>query len=105
VILTVLGATGRYVIEAYLLDISGSGLQLRAPMPIPSGAAIKIEGGNTLMLGEVCRCEPADGAYEVGIQVSQTLSSLTELERLNRSLTGEAERKMDSTSESRIARR
>jgi hypothetical protein len=89
VILTVLGAKGSHVIEAYLLDISGSGLQLRVPKPVPCGAAVKIEGGNTLMLGEVCRCEPESGAYTVGVQLSQTL----------------AEPKVESDSEARISRR
>jgi hypothetical protein len=105
VILTVLGAKGNHVIEAYLLDMSGSGVQLRAPMPVSCGAAIKIESGDTLMLGEVCRCRPEAGAYTVGVQLSQELSSLTELERLNRALAGKAEEKVESDSEPRISGR
>jgi len=91
--------------EAYLLDISSNGLQLRLPKPVPCGTPVKIDGNNTLMLGEVCRCEPAEGAYAVGVQLSQALSSLKELELLNRSLTGEAEPKLDSISESDVSRR
>jgi hypothetical protein len=105
VILTVLGPKGNHVIEAYLLDMSGNGLQLRAPMPVSCGAAIKIESGNTLMLGEVCRCEPEAGAYAVGVQLSQDLSSLMELELLNRALISGAEEKIGSDSEPRISGR
>ena len=88
-ILTVLGAKGSHVIEAYLLEISGSGLQLRVPKPVPCGAPVEIDCKNTLMLGEVSRCEPEAGAYTVGVQLSQTL----------------AEPKVESDSESRISRR
>ena len=105
VILTVLSAKGNHVIEAYLLEISGSGLQLRLPKPVPCGAPVKIESGDTLMLGEVHRCGPEAGAYTVGVQLSQELSSLTELERLNRALAGEAEEKVESDSEPRISGR
>jgi hypothetical protein len=105
VILTVLGAKGNHVIEAYLLEISGSGLQLRLPKPVPCGAPVKIESRDTLMLGEVRRCEPEAGAYTVGVQLSPELSSLTELERLNRALAGGAEEKVESDSEPRISGR
>ena len=105
VILTVLGASGSHVIEAYLLEISGSGLKLRVPVAVSCGAPVKIDSKNTLMLGEVCRCEPEGGAYTVGVQLSQKLSSLTELEELNRALVGEAEPKVDADSERRISGR
>jgi len=104
--LTMLDAKSRRLIEACVMDISGSGVQLRLPMPIPCGATIEIEGGDTLVLGEVCRCEPVEGAYAVGVQVSQTLSSLMELEVLNRALMRDAEGpKAESDSESRISGR
>jgi hypothetical protein len=105
VILTVLGAKGNHVIEAYLLEISGSGLQLRLPKAVAYGAAIKIESGNTLMLGEVYRCEPEAGAYTVGVRLCQELSSLKELERLNCALAGEADKKVESDSEPRFSGR
>jgi hypothetical protein len=89
VILTVLGAKGSHVIEAYLLDISGSGLQLRVPKPVPCGAPVEIDCKHTLMLGEVSRCEPEAGAYTVGVQLSQTL----------------AEPNVEFDSEARISRR
>jgi len=104
--LTVLDVKSRRLIEACVLDMSGSGLQLRVPVPIPCGTPIEIEGGDTLMLGNVCRCEPVEGAYAVGVQISQTLSSLMELELLNRALIGEGKApKVESVSDSDVSRR
>ena len=102
---TLLEATRNHVIEAYILDIAGSGLHLRMPESVSCGTPVKIEGNNTLMLGDVCRCEPAEGAFMVGVQLSGTLSPLTELEQLNRALVGEAERKVEFNSESDVLRR
>lgn len=102
----VLGAKGNHLIEACVLDMSGGGLKLRAPAPVPCGTLVKIDGGNTLMLGEVCRCEPEEGAYTVGVQLSHTFSSLMELELLNRALIGEEHGpKAESASDSPVSRR
>jgi hypothetical protein len=104
VILTLLDAKSRRFIEACVTDISDGGVQLRVPMPLPCGATIEIEGGIRLIPGT--RCEPVEGAYAVGVQVSQTLPSLMELELLNRKLIGEGKGpKVESTSEPRISRR
>ena len=101
-----LGAKASRLIEGCVLDMSGSGLQLRVPAPIPCGTPIKIDGKNTLMLGEVCRCEPAEGAYTVGVQLSHTLASLMELELLNHALIGGGRgQKVESASESRVSHR
>lgn len=75
--------TGRVV------DMSGSGLRLVLPGPIPCGSPVKVEGDNMLVLAEVCRTEFACGAYDVGLAVSHALGSLTELDRLSRALLGE----------------
>ncbi len=86
VTLTVLGAIGQPVMEGYFLDLSGSGLSLRLPLPAPCGAAVKIDAQDMLMLGEITRCTPVEGAYVVGIQLSHSLAALAELDRLNRAL-------------------
>ena len=104
-ILAVLGAAGSHIMEAYLLDISGNGLKLRLPEPVPCGAAVQIDDNNALLLGEVSRCDPEAGAFIAGVRLSHRLSSLAELELLNRSLIGDAEPNIESTSESDISRR
>ena len=59
---------------------------MRSPTPLACDTQVKIEGQDVLMLGTVCRCEPQEGAYRIGIQLSAPLSSLIELELLNRAL-------------------
>jgi PilZ domain len=86
VTLTILGAIAQPLMEACVLDMSGSGLCLRLPLPVPCGAAVKVDAHDMLMLGEITRCTPEDGAYTVGIHLSHSLAALPELERLNRTL-------------------
>jgi len=72
-ILRVLGLNpGTSVIEASILDISGSGMGLRSGLPIPCGAQIEIKVGQTVSRGSVCRCEPIGDSYELGVQVAMT---------------------------------
>jgi hypothetical protein len=86
VTLKVLGAISQPLIEGCVLDMSGSGLCLRTPLPLPCGASVKIDAQDMLLLGEVTRCFPANGAYTVGVHLSHSLAALAELERLNRAL-------------------
>jgi hypothetical protein len=102
VTLTVLGDRGK-ITEACVLDVSSGGVQLRAPAPVPCGAPIKIDGDNTSMLGEVCRCVPAEGAYNVGVQLIDPSPTLLELEHLNRSLIGERREAKHEVASSRRA--
>ena len=84
-----------------VVDMSDGGLRVRASAPVPCGTPVKIDGNHTLMLGEVCRCVPEEGAYTVGIQLTCTLSSFAELEQLDRALVGE-QRVWEVESPSRI---
>jgi hypothetical protein len=89
VTVTVLGGLKQPPMIGRAVSMSGSGLKLVLPLPIPCGAAVKVEGDNLLVLGEVCRAEFMRDAYDVGLKVSHTLGSLAELERLTRALLGE----------------
>jgi PilZ domain-containing protein len=53
-------------------DISGSGMRLRTSLPVPCGTSIEIETQEMLALGSVCRCEPDNGSYTIGVQISET---------------------------------
>ena len=59
-------------IQASILDVSGSGMRLRSRLPVPCGASVEIEAHDTMARGSVCRCEPIEDAFELGIQVSET---------------------------------
>ena len=58
------------ILQASVLDISGSGLRLRIDLPLPCGAPIEIEWDHLLAHGKVCRCEPEQDSYELGVQVA-----------------------------------
>lgn len=87
--LTVLGPVARPVMQAQVLDASGAGLRLRVPSMIPSGSPVKVDAEDMLLLGEVTRCEPEQGAYIVGLHLSHSLEALAELQKLNQALLGE----------------
>ncbi len=88
VTVTVLGILKQPPMAGRVLDMSGGGLRLFVPMPIPCGSPVKVEGDNMLVLGEACRSAPARGAYDVGLAVSHSLGSLAELALSNRTLLG-----------------
>ena len=69
-----------------ILNVSGRGLLLRIPRQTSCGAVLRIETGDTLLLGEVLRCEPSGDQWRVAVQTRHRLDGLTEIERLNRAL-------------------
>ncbi len=98
VLITLLGPPGGPPIEGTVTDLSGSGLQVLSPRPLPCGTLVRVEGPNRLLLGEVLRSEPDGGSFTIGVKVKHALHSLTDLERLNRELLNERtpERATDS---------
>jgi|SRR5579864_899682 len=83
--LTVLGneeASG----PAQAIEFSGHGLQVVLHRPIPVNAAIKVEGDDWMMLGEVCYCRQEGIHFVAGLKIDQTLDNLEELSRLNHKL-------------------
>ena len=93
--LTVLGsdeASG----PAQAIEFSGHGLQLVLHRPIPVNAAVKVEGDDWMMLGEVCYCRQEGIHFVAGLKIDQTLENLEELAELNKNLVG-SERKTERT--------
>jgi hypothetical protein len=88
-LVSVLGVDGHLPIPGLVLDLSSSALKIAVPVAIPCGALVKAEAFETLLLGEVCRCEQAADGFQVVLQVSHSLNSLSELERLNTALWGQ----------------
>jgi hypothetical protein len=60
------------IMAASVCDISGSGMRLRTALPVPCGTLVEIEVNETLALGSVCRCEPDNGSYTLGVEISET---------------------------------
>lgn len=86
VVITQLGAGGRHPTGGMILDMSGSGMLMKAPRFFPIDALVRIEGGNMLLLGEVVRCEAHENGFYVGILIRHSLQNLKALENLNRVL-------------------
>jgi hypothetical protein len=63
VVITEMGWMPMPSVPARVLDLSGSGLQLRSPNPVPCGSPVKVASQNAAMLGEVCRCESDGDGY------------------------------------------
>ena len=61
---------------ASVRDISGSGMLLQTTLPVPCGSLIEIDTDETRALGSVCRCEPDNGSYMIGVEISETGSPI-----------------------------
>jgi hypothetical protein len=72
VMATPLGMIGMPPVSGRVLDMSGSGLRLVLPNPVPCGSPIKVESQHMVMVGEVCRCEPDKSVYTVSLILFHT---------------------------------
>jgi len=68
---TLLKILGEPAFSGHVIDMSGSGLRVSIPSPVPCGSQVKVEGQEMLIFSEVCRCDEQDGAYSVGLAVSE----------------------------------
>jgi hypothetical protein len=99
--LTVLGSEEASA-PAQAIEFSGHGLQLVLHHPVPVNAAVKVEGDDWMMLGEVCYCRQEGIHFVAGLRVEQTLENLKELDELNKNLLSterNTERKEQGTEE------
>ena len=48
----------------------------------PAGAAVKIEIGDSIFLGEIMYCRPSEQDFFAGIELTQVLTGLAALSRL-----------------------
>ena len=81
VILTVLRDPERRL-TATVKNASGRGLGLISSESVPSGAAVKIEFGDSIFLGEAMYWKAVEGGYYVGIELTEVLSGLAALSRM-----------------------
>jgi hypothetical protein len=68
----VLGMVPGPTLETFVVELSGSGMRLRSRLPVPCGASIEVRINHTVTSGSVVRCEPENGGYNLGIQVTET---------------------------------
>jgi len=60
-------------------NASGRGLALEMPAPVIPGTALKIEFGDSILLGEAVYCENGSAPHLVGVEIDQVLCGLSAL--------------------------
>jgi len=60
------------LMNARVLNISGSGMLLEVALPVPCGAEVVIQDQRMRIRGETMRCDPKSDGYIVAIRVSET---------------------------------
>lgn len=69
---TLLGE-GRFTRPAVIKNVSGRGMRVQLDEPLPLNAAVRVDAGNMMLLGEVCYCEPDGRFHAIGIMLEQVL--------------------------------
>lgn len=72
-----------------VIECGGATLIVDLGASVPTGAAVKIEGRDVLLLGEICGCRAEREGHRAQVRILHSLGALAELERLNRALLGE----------------
>ena len=83
--LTLLSSDGLtdVAMPALLVDWSDAGLRLLVPQDVALGTPVRVELPDRLALGHACHCQcQNNGAFAVGVRVSQVLENLSALRRL-----------------------
>jgi len=79
---TVLGDPETHL-TATVKNASGRGLGLISSESVASGAAMKIEIGDSIFLGETMYCKTLDdGHYFLGVELTEVLSGLAALSKM-----------------------
>ena len=79
----------QHVLVGRAVNLSGRGIRVFLQVSLRAGEPVRIDIEDTLLLGEVCYCQPEDDGFVVGVEIDQALGSLRDLARLNRALLGE----------------
>lgn len=78
------GSRGRAAQPVEVVNLSGSGLRLRATQAQPAGTLVRIDCDDVMLLGEVCYCEPEGSQYAMGVRLEHSLVHTESLERLRK---------------------
>ena len=81
IVLTILGDPEIRLV-ASVKDASPRGIGVITTEALGAGAAVKIEIGDSIFLGEVMYCRPMDKSFFTGIELTQVLTGLAALSRL-----------------------
>jgi hypothetical protein len=74
-------------VAVFVKDISGSGMRLWLPYPMPCGMKVEVCAGGITSFGEIVRCETnPDGSAMLGIKIFESGATGASLGRLNDAL-------------------
>jgi|HubBroStandDraft_6_1064221.scaffolds.fasta_scaffold654036_2 hypothetical protein len=90
VMVTILGNPDSPPFQAVAMDMSGTGMRILSPLPVPYQAAVKVEVDALLLLGEVIRIERGVLGHTLGLKLQHSLTMFDDLYRLNEALRGES---------------
>lgn len=69
--------------DVMIVDAHTRGMKVLMPVALTINQPVKIEYGESMILGEVCHLLPvADGQYHLGIQIQEILHGLGSLQHL-----------------------
>ena len=73
-----------------VVEISGCGLRVALPVDVSLGVAVRVDLGDSLLLGEVCHHSADRQGFIVGLVLQHSLTGLGALENLRRTLLAES---------------
>lgn len=79
-------------IAANVVSLTGRDLELVLDQAVASGAAVRVEARNWVMLGEVLYCVQERGRHKTRLRLEHALPSLKELADLSRHFFGQTAR-------------
>lgn len=83
-------AASERVTSGQIVDISQSGLCAVVPLPLATGAIVKVEIGDCALFGHVTYCQLDGPSFRTGIEVVQVLIGSSDLARLVNALLTES---------------
>jgi hypothetical protein len=87
--LAVLGGGAPFETRGRVLESSGGRVLVATPAPLQPGTPVRVEGNDTLVLGEICAVDQRENEWVAAVKIVHSLTSLAALERFNRALLGQ----------------
>lgn len=83
---TVLGDADGTPFRAVAVDLSGSGMRILSPRRVSYQAAVKVEAGDLLLLGEVIRIQECEEGHSLTLKLQHSLDFSSSLYRLHEAI-------------------
>jgi c-di-GMP-binding flagellar brake protein YcgR len=91
VTVTVLGEPDSPPFQAAAVDMSGTGMRILSPLRVRYQAAVKVQTGDLLLLGEVIRIQDCERGYMLALKLRHSVDLRGDLERLNEAIRREGQ--------------